>query len=65
MKRTPQPSRNYLAQLPEPVRLLWKRDGQSVVRNLEFYRDVEAQLLAKRGPCLEGRLHLSPCRAEW
>jgi hypothetical protein len=65
MKRTPRPSRIDLAQLRKPVRILWNRDDQSVVRNLEFYRDVEAQLLAKRSPRLEGRLHLSLWRAEW
>jgi len=64
MKKTTQPltarsvqARKLAAQLP-------RRDGQAVVRNLEFYREAEEQLLASANPYGWGGMHLSPCLAE-
>ena len=64
MKKTTQPASADFAQVRKPAWQLLSRDGQAVVRNLEFYREVEVQLLAKRSPCGCGGMRLSPCWAE-
>ena len=48
----------------ETAMLQWNRDGQSAVRNLDFYRDVEEQLLAKLHPYGGGGSHLLPRSTE-
>jgi hypothetical protein len=47
-KRTAWPLSANAGQIRKLARQLWDREGHPVARNLEFYRQIEEQLLANR-----------------
>jgi hypothetical protein len=65
MKKPRHPSLPSFAPVRKLAEQLLNHAPQAVVRNLDFYRQVEQQLLAKRTPCPAGATPLSPRRAEW
>jgi hypothetical protein len=65
MKKPAQPSIPGLAPLRKLAGQVLNHDGPTVVRNLDFYRQIEQQLLAKRIPCPAGATRLASRRPEW
>ena len=64
MKKTTQSSSADLEHLRKRAGLLLNGEGQTVVRNLEFYRRAEQHLFANRNPYWGGGIHLSPLPSE-
>ena len=64
MRKTTQSSKTDLAQARKLAGQLLNGARLPVVRNLDFYREVEQHLFAKRDPSPGGGLHLSSWRAE-
>ena len=64
MKPTTQPPTANPPQVREPARQPPNGAGQRIVRNLDFYRAVEEQLLAKGNPWRGVGMHLSASPSE-
>ena len=64
MKHTTQPPTANFPQVREAARQPSNCAGRCLVRNLDFYREAEEQLLAKGNPCRGGGIHLSPSPSE-